>query len=77
VAELKTVLSGFETALKAEAARSGDAELKSAIDGDVAVLVKAQQDLTAAGNDVTAAFAAINTDAFTAAGEKAKALCAK
>jgi hypothetical protein len=77
VAELKTVLSSFETALKVEAARVGDAELKGAIDGDVAVLAKAQQDLTAAGNDVTAAFAAINTDSFTAAGEKAKALCAK
>jgi hypothetical protein len=43
----------------------------------VAVLVKAQQDLAAAGNDVTLAFAAINTDQFTAAGEKVRALCAK
>jgi hypothetical protein len=77
VAELKSVLSSFEIALKAEAARAGDAELKSAIDGDVAVLVKTQQDLAAAGNDVTAAFAAINTEAFTAAGEKVKALCSK
>jgi hypothetical protein len=76
VAELKTVLSGFETALKTEAARA-DAELKGAIDADVAVLVKAQQDLAAAGNDVTLAFAAINTDQFTAAGEKVRALCAK
>ncbi len=77
VAELKAVLAGFETALKTEAARSGDAELKSAIEADVAVLVKTQQDLTAAGNDVTKAFEAINTDQFTAAGEKVKALCAK
>jgi len=77
VAELKTVLSSFEVALKAESARVGDAELKGAIDSDVAVLVKAQQDLTAAGNDVTAAFAAINTDSFTAAGEKVKTVCAK
>ncbi|WP_203915071.1 hypothetical protein [Rhizocola hellebori] len=77
LAELKAALAGFEAALKAEAARAGDAELKGAIDADVAALVKAQQDLAAAGNDVTLAFAAINTDQFTAAGEKVKALCAK
>ncbi len=77
VAELKATLASFETALRAEAGRSGDAELKRAIEADVAVLTKAQQDLTAAGDDVTKAFAAINTEQFTAAGEKVRELCSR
>jgi hypothetical protein len=75
--ELKTILATFEAALKAEAGRPDDAQLRAAIHADVAVLAKVQQDLAAAGNDVSAAFAAINTEQFTAAGEKVKALCAK
>ena len=75
LAELKAILATFEAALRTEAARSADAQLKAAIEADVAALVKAQQDLQAAGNDVGKAFAAINTDQFTAAGEKVKALC--
>lgn len=77
VSELKTTLTSFETALRAEAGRSADPELKAAIEADVAVLVKALQDLAAAGNDMTSAFAAITSDQFTAAGEKVRELCAR
>jgi hypothetical protein len=75
--ELKAVVASFDASLSAQADLARDADLKAAIQADVSALRKASGDLTAAGNDVDKALAALQTDAFKAVGEKVKALCGK
>lgn len=77
VTELKTVITTFETAIAAEAARSQDAELRAAIEADLAAWRQAGKDAQAAGADAEKALAALQTPEFTKAGEKVRSLCEK
>lgn len=77
LAELKAALNEYRTELAAQAAKSADAELKAAIDTDVASLAKAIAVVEAAGNDVPKALGAMNAPEFEALGEKVRTLCDK
>ena len=75
VAELKTALKDYQAGLSAEAAKSADGQLRSAIEADVATIAKTVSNIELAKDDVTMALAALNTPEFQKLGERVKALC--
>jgi len=77
VAELKTALKEYQAKLSAEAARSADGQLRTAIEADAATIGKTVANIETAGDDVTRALAALNTPEFQKLGEGVKALCDK
>jgi hypothetical protein len=77
LAELKAVLATLDASFNTQATLAQDAQLKAAIEADLAVLRKAGSEIQAAGTDVARALAALQTDEFKALGEKVKAICGK
>jgi hypothetical protein len=77
VAELKTALKDYQAGLTAEAAKSADGQLRTAIQADVATIAATVANIEAGGDDVTKALAALNTPEFQKLGEGVKALCDK
>ncbi len=77
LAELKALVAAFGASLSAQVNLAQDADLKAAIQADVEVLRKTGDQIAAAGNDAQAALAALQTDDFTALGEKVTAVCEK
>ncbi|MBV1855654.1 hypothetical protein [Catellatospora tritici] len=75
--ELLADLTAFQTAYGKDAAVIADADLKAAVQSDLATLATGLAAVGAANGDITKIQAALSTPEFSAAGEKVKTLCGK
>ncbi|MEU8004134.1 hypothetical protein AB0B66_23490 [Catellatospora sp. NPDC049111] len=77
VGKLTKAFTDFQAALAPIAAGVNDAELKAAVESDIAALNKVMPAIAASGGDVTKAMAALETPEFEKGGEAVRALCGK
>lgn len=75
LAELKTALKAYETAIAAEAGRAADGQLKAALEADLATLRATATSIEAAGTDMDKVLTALNSPDFQNLGENVKAIC--
>ncbi|MDI1460878.1 hypothetical protein QEZ54_07870 [Catellatospora sp. KI3] len=76
IGELKKTMVDFGTALTAAAADSADAEVKAALEANIAALTAATTAIETAAGDFDKATDAIDAPEFEQAGKKLEALCA-
>ncbi|MDI1465630.1 hypothetical protein QEZ54_32135 [Catellatospora sp. KI3] len=75
--QLLADLTAFQTAYGKDAAAIADADLKAAVQADLATLGSGLAAVGQANGDVTKIQAALSTPEFSAAGEKVKTICGK